>query len=123
MVIIRLERTGQNVTRSNMTTTELTKIYIAGPMRGYEQLNYPAFYKAEKYLKSKKVWKPINPARMDDEIYGSEESLDHVEALKRDIDEIFEAEAMYMLRGWTDSKGALVEHALALYLGLYIMYQ
>ena len=60
---------------------------------------------------------------MDDETYDSEESLDHVEALKRDIDEIFKAEAMYMLRGWTDSKGALVEHALALYLGLYIMYQ
>jgi len=118
-----LERTGLNVIKNTMKTIEPTKIYIAGPMRGYEELNHPEFYKAEKYLNSKGIWNPINPARMDDEIYCYEESPDHVEALKRDIDEVFKAEAIYMLRGWTDSKGALVEHALALYLDLYIMYQ
>ena len=43
--------------------------------------------------------------------------------MMRDIDAIFISNAVYMLRGWEKSAGARVEHALAVYLGLYLIYQ
>jgi hypothetical protein len=102
------------------------KVYIAGPMRGHKEDNYPEFYKAEKYLEDKGIYDTVNPARMDNEEYPYEhdcENVDYKEALKRDIDEIFKVHSMYMLRGWEKSEGAKVEHALAIYLGLNISYQ
>jgi len=29
------------------------KVYISGPMTGYKDFNYPAFFAAEKFLKDK----------------------------------------------------------------------
>ena len=97
-----------------------SRIYIAGPMRGYDECNYPAFYKAERHLKNELLWEPINPARMDEDV---SDTINYKDALKRDIDEIFTADFLYMLRGWEKSEGARVEHALAIYLGLGILYQ
>jgi hypothetical protein len=102
--------------------TDLIKIYIAGPMRGHDDENSPAFYEAESHLNRKNIYSVINPARMDDE-YGENYGINYKDALKRDIDEIFKADSMYMLRGWEKSEGAKVEHALAIYLKLYILYQ
>ena len=102
--------------------TDLIKIYVAGPMRGHDECNYPAFYAAESKLKNKNIYEIVNPARMDDES-GLGQLSDIRVALKRDIDEIFKVDSMYMLRGWEKSEGAIVEHALAVYLGLYILYQ
>ena len=114
---------GLELFRDTMKTKEPLVIYIAGPMRGHDDGNYPAFYEAEKMLESKGIWDTINPARLDDELSNGYGVVDFKEALKRDIDEIFEADAMYMLRGWERSEGARVEHALAIYLGLSIQYQ
>jgi hypothetical protein len=115
MVNILLEIIGVSVTKK-------IRIYIAGPMRGIENCNYPAFYKVEELLDSQKCYEVVNPARMDDE-EGIGQQSEYKEALKRDIDEIFEVDAMYMMRGWEKSEGARVEHALAVYLGLYIQYE
>ena len=116
---------GLELFRDTMKAREPLVIYIAGPMRGHEEDNYPAFYEAEEMLKAKGVWAPINPARMDEELikHVGVAEIDYKMALKRDIDEIFEADAMYMLRGWEKSEGARVEHALAIYLGLSLLYQ
>ena len=91
-------------------------------MRGFENNNSLEFYKAEDKLNSVDIWDPINPARMDDDLYKGED-IDYKEAMKRDLDVIFESDAMYMLRGWEKSDGARAEHALAVYLGLSIQYQ
>ena len=107
-------------------TSNKIKIYIAGPMRGHDDDNFPAFYKAERLLESKGVYEVVNPARMDDEETPYEHdvyNVDYKAELKRDIDEIFKIDAMYLLRGWEKSEGARVEHALAVYLGLSIQYQ
>ena len=39
-------------------------IYIAGPMRGIEDFNFPAFDRQEELLK-KQGWVVINPAELD----------------------------------------------------------
>ena len=103
------------------------RVYIAGPMRGYENNNHEAFDNAEKTLLGKKIWDPVNPARID-RLSGVDPSddmskLELKEALKRDVDLIFECDCMYMLRGWEKSEGARMEHALATSLNLGIHYQ
>ena len=103
------------------------KIYIAGPMRGYVNNNHKEFDKAERVLSSKKIWEPINPARVDREegVDPADDmtKLELKQALKRDVDLVFQCECMFMLRGWERSEGARMEHALATALGMGIQYQ
>ncbi len=106
---------------------EKLKIYIAGPMRGYKNLNHEAFDRAEKNLKSKIIYDPINPAKLDKE-YGLDPSKEMSkkelrDALLRDIEAVFESDCIYMLRGWERSEGARMEHALAVALGMSIQYE
>ena len=110
-----------------LDTTKTLRIYIAGPMRGYENNNHDAFDMAERFLSSKRIWEPVNPAKVDREA-GVDPSdnmtkLELKEALKRDVDLVFDCECMYMLRGWERSEGARMEHALATALGMGIQYQ
>ena len=40
------------------------RVYIAGPMRGIPELNFPEFYRIEKLWKDM-GWDVVNPAQMD----------------------------------------------------------
>ena len=91
-------------------------IYIAGPIdgvKGYKK----AFDAAERKL-SKKGWDVVcSPANVPEE-----QPLREIMALE--LDWIARcADAVYMLRGWENSKGAQCEWALARALGLQIIYQ
>ena len=103
------------------------KIYIAGPMRGYERNNHDAFNRAEKLLIKKGIWDPVNPARADrEEGVDPDDDMSKLElkqALHRDVNLIFDCDCMYMLTGWGRSEGARMEHALALALSMAIHYQ
>lgn len=94
-------------------------------MRGYPQFNFPAFDQARDDLRSL-GHEPISPADMDrdlgfDETLNSLEGFDLKDALRRDVDAIFDADAIFMLQGWENSIGATAEHALAKALGLRIL--
>lgn len=108
------------------------KIYIAGPMSGYEDHNKPAFVEAEQYLISLfqgepfEIFNPIN----------HEASLMVQKGLVRDTQEAYRmcmaidcdfickhATMIYMLDGWENSKGAMAEWTLAKCLGIRIVYQ
>lgn len=121
-------------TMSNHATK---RVYIAGPMRGMKDFNFPAFFEAESYLTAL-GYEPFNPARADNEKYGVDVSkgsgeeetaaaqfgFSLREALGRDLAWIAaNADAIYMLRGWENSTGAQAEWALARALKLQIMYQ
>tara|TARA_R100000234_G_C4938248_1_gene151724 strand:+ start:104 stop:490 length:387 start_codon:yes stop_codon:yes gene_type:complete len=112
-------------------------IYVAGPMRGYKDYNYPAFDERSELLREQ-GWNVINPADMDraDEkpnISGPMEFdpeanyEDHEfmrQALKRDMVALCDdCTAIYMLNGWEKSKGANAEKALAVALGLDVYYE
>ena len=115
------------------------KIYIAGPMRGYPNFNFPAFFDTEEWLRAK-GYDVFNPARADNEKYGTDISMGNVsgseeqaaaqhgltirEALGRDADFITQkADAIYMLVGWENSSGAFAEWSLARAMHLKIFYQ
>ena len=111
-------------------------IYVAGPMRGHENFNFPAFDRQTDILR-KQGWKVINPADMDREDgkpdagpmefdpainYGDREFMR--DALRRDIEVICrDCTAVYMMTGWEASRGAKAEWAVAKALGLEIYYE
>lgn len=104
------------------------RCYIAGPMRGLPELNFPAFDKARDYAKSR-GWEPISPADMDrnsgikedyQNTFRPEETRSFVE---RDMDALLSlraehGDAIALLPGWEKSTGATAEFFVAKWLGL-----
>lgn len=113
------------------------KIYVAGPMRGIPEFNFPAFHAAAVTLREAGHI-VFNPAEADNEIHGTDISkgnatgdediaaADHGfnlrEALARDLAFICaHADAVALLPGWQNSKGATAERAVGVALGLKII--
>jgi hypothetical protein len=111
------------------------KVYLAGPMRGYPQFNFPAFHAAAAHLRAQ-GHEVFNPAERDEAEHGKDVSnsatgsladvahtgFDHRAAMKADTAWICDhADAVFVLPGWQNSKGATAEVALAECLGLPVV--
>jgi nucleoside 2-deoxyribosyltransferase len=102
----------------------MKRIYIAGPMRGLPQYNFPAFREATAAWRSK-GWDVVSPAEMDESIGFTENSPTPnqeflKDAMRRDVEAILSCDAIALLADWKLSKGVAVEVALAEFLGLPI---
>lgn len=92
------------------------KIYIAGPMTGYPDFNYPAFHYAATVLRAK-GFDVINPA----ELHGSEDSGgDHTWEwyLRAALKALLDCDEIVLLPGWEASRGAVLEEHVANALGM-----
>lgn len=114
------------------------KLYVAGPMRGYPEFNFPAFHAAAARLRAA-GHEVFSPAEKDEEVHGTEFSkqfktgeLKEAEAqgfsLRRALGDDLawickEADGVYLLAGWEKSKGACAERATAVALGLSVLYE
>lgn len=87
------------------------KVYISGPMSGYKNLNKGAFAEVEATLKAK-GYEVINPHNYPHDSYEV--------CMRRDIQLLLECDAIFMLKGWSKSKGAKTEFAVACSIGLHI---
>lgn len=113
------------------------KLYLAGPMRGYPEFNFPAFHAAAARLRAE-GHTVFSPAESDNERHGKDISKGNAtgdeaiaakehgfnlrEALAIDLEYICkEADGIAMLPGWEKSKGANAEYATALALGLQVI--
>lgn len=113
------------------------KIYLAGPMRGIPEFNYPAFHFHAGQLRAEGHF-VFSPAERDIERHGVDISKGNVtgdndvaekqhgfslrEALRDDMVFIcMEAEAIALMPGWENSKGANAERATAVALGLQVI--
>lgn len=115
----------------------MTKVYISGPMRGYKDFNFPAFHEAAKKLRDS-GYHVFNPAEFD-AMFEPEQpkSLSPEESLKwadgqdirryarRDLhvilNELDPGDFVVALPGWKDSKGALAEATVAIWIGLRVI--
>jgi hypothetical protein len=111
------------------------KIYLAGPMQGYKDFNFPSFFRAAKKLRKKGHY-VFNPAQRDTEAHGNifksetgtikdvkDKTFSLRDALCADTNFIcLSADAIAMLPGWENSKGARAEHALSVALNHKIIY-
>ena len=92
-------------------------IYIAGPMSGMEDYNFPAFHEAAAYWRGL-GWDVENPAAN-----GVVEGATWQDYMLSCLTQIGVCGSMYMLTGWEKSKGATEEHRLAQTFGLNVIYQ
>lgn len=107
----------------------MPSIYIAGPMTGIKDWNFPAFFQAEDELVAL-GFDVVNPAHNDgatvQEALQSAGTLDSPNNLwsyymKRDLPNVMEVDMMCLLPGWQNSRGAQLEVHVAKALGLPLM--
>jgi len=92
------------------------RIYIAGPMTGLAEHNFPAFHAAADRLRQA-GWDAVNPA----ENFGGRTDLPRESYLRADVALLVGCDAVAMLPGWEDSRGAKLEYLLARELGLLVL--
>ncbi|WP_230847713.1 DUF4406 domain-containing protein [Comamonas testosteroni] len=88
------------------------RIYVAGPMTGLPEFNFPAFNSAAHKLRAE-GWHVENPAE-----HGHIEGADWADYLRWDISRIATCGAIYLLPGWEGSKGATLEVSIGKALGM-----
>lgn len=108
------------------------KVYLAGPMSGYEDWNFPAFYKAAKLLRDK-GYHVFSPAEIDNIFFEGRDDINkqykenfkeaYKKCLRVDFDYIMDhADVIALLPGWEASRGAQAEMALAKCMDLEVIY-
>jgi hypothetical protein len=116
------------------------KIYLAGPMRGYKDFNFPAFFAAAEKLRAD-GHTVFNPAERDTKEWGSER-LASATGSEEEVSKNLgmegltlarhcfledtrwictQADAIAVLPGWKTSRGAIAERALGVAIGLEII--
>jgi len=102
------------------------KVYLAGPMSGIPEFNFPAFFAAAEKLRAEGHI-VFNPPEKDLEMWGDMENVakkaNYRDCLRADLNWILDhAEAIAFLPGWEASKGVKTEKALAECLNLKQIY-
>jgi hypothetical protein len=109
--------------------TTLRSAYLAGPMRGIEEFNLPAFAGAAAALRAKN-WEVFSPAERDER--DEEAMAAHREAresgdwssalplayyMAHDLKAVCRHDALILLDGWEQSQGARLEAVVAVEIG------
>lgn len=95
-----------------MTLKKGSRVYLAGPMRGIAEFNFPAFHEAAADLRARglEVW---SPAEADEELDGFDPATDEprsfVHYMRRDLPAVMDSDALVALPGWQSSTGARLE--------------
>ncbi|MEY4952373.1 MAG: hypothetical protein RL299_797 [Pseudomonadota bacterium] len=90
-------------------------IYIAGPMSGIEDFNRPAFNAYAKKLKDRGI-ACFNPAQN-----GLPPEASWASHMRVDIQWLMSCDEIHLLPGWQESRGARLEHGLAVALGMRVL--
>jgi hypothetical protein len=92
------------------------RIYVAGPMTGLPELNFPAFHAAAARLRDA-GWEAVNPA----ENFGGRTDMPRETYLRADVILLAQCEAIALLPGWQESRGAKLEYLMARELGMAVI--
>lgn len=100
-----------------MSSTIRKALYLAGPMTGIEDFNYPAFHAAAKALRAR-GYAVINPA----EAFGGDQALSFDTYMRYDLTCLLkDCDTIVVLDGWEKSPGAVLEVSVASALGYGIL--
>jgi hypothetical protein len=91
------------------------KIYVAGPMTGIPEFNFPLFNAETARLRAL-GYEVVNPAEVNPDT-----TMCWAECMKRDIPALLTCDGVALLPGWHSSRGALLERHIADALGLTVM--
>jgi hypothetical protein len=109
------------------------QVYLAGPMRGIRDFNFPAFHAAAAKLRAQ-GYVVFNPAEYDELVYGADFAKSETgdlkdipqfnlrKALCADLEFItLKADIIALLPGWEKSMGVAAELATAKAVGCEVM--
>ena len=88
--------------------------YLAGPMSGLPDLNFPLFHAEAARLRAL-GHEVVNPAELN-----PDHTMPWAECLRRDIPGLLTCEGIALLPGWEKSRGAVLEHHIATALGMRV---
>ena len=92
--------------------------YIAGQITGLTEAEYMAnFEKAEAYVKLTLGCDVVNPTKLPHK-HGQTWN----EFMAEDIAQLLQCSTIYLMHNWAHSRGARLERAIALELGMYVVY-
>ena len=94
----------------------MTTLYIAGPMTGLPEFNYPAFREAAQQL-TDAGYDVLNPVDVDTAGVPPE-ALTWEWYMRRTLKMMLDADAIATLPGWRNSRGAVVEVELGARVGI-----
>ena len=85
----------------------MTRFYIAGPMTGLPELNFPAFHATAKRLRDA-GHEVVNPAEIN-----PDPAAEWTACMFEDLKALTECDSIVMLHGWEQSPGAQIERLWA----------
>lgn len=92
------------------------KIYIAGPMTGHPELNFPAFHAAAADYRARGAF-VINPAEIN-----ADPTAEWADCMRADIAALVTCDTIVLLDGYEKSKGATLELTIAQALGMTVVW-
>lgn len=91
------------------------RIYVAGPMTGIPDLNFPLFHATAARLRAE-GYDVVNPAEIN-----VDPTAGWITCMRADIRELVTCDAIYLLPGWELSRGARLEEHIARSLGFKVL--
>lgn len=107
-----------------MTELDINRVYLAGPMRGLPEYNFPAFHAAAKDLRERgyEVW---SPAERDEQDGFNPETGEGLRTFRDymavDLPAVLDSDAIVVLPAWEESQGARLETHVAREVGLPVL--
>lgn len=95
--------------------SRINRLYLAGPMTGFEDFNFPAFNKMAAELRAR-GYVVENPAE-----HGVVEGADWADYMAYDLTRLGLCGQVALLPGWENSKGARLEVHIARELGMQVV--
>lgn len=91
------------------------KLYVAGPMTGYPEFNFPAFHAEAARLRAL-GFEIVNPAEINPDVGAA-----WLDCMRADIKQLVDCDGVALLPGWPQSRGAALEEHIARSLGLHVI--
>jgi nucleoside 2-deoxyribosyltransferase len=92
------------------------KLYLAGPMTGYPEHNWPLF--RQKAAELREAGYEVVDASTCNGTYKEALAKGYLECMKTDLQAMLTCDGVALLPGWESSKGACIEQGLASALGM-----
>ena len=108
-----IKNVAENANAASAATRK--RIYVAGPMTGLPEMNFPAFHAAA-YLLRSQGHDVINPAEIN-----PDKAMSWSDCMRTDIAALVTCDSIHLLPGWGQSKGATLEHYIAKRLGMTVV--
>lgn len=108
--------------------SDISKIYLAGPMTGIELFNYPQFHRVATALREdgNEVVSPAETVLPNGTICQldpptADDARPHTDYLREGLAKLLECDAIALLPGYADSRGAMLELRVAEELGMTVI--